>query len=173
LATSLLKPGQQLRATHFFTTAIRDNHHNAADRLRQVDYIQALASRGVAVQYGHYLEKTRTCNRCHASWVDYEEKMTDVNLAVQLLMDAFDNAFDVALVISGDSDLTTPIKCVRQRFPHKRLIVAFPPKRHSAALRSAAHGCLTIGEDKLRDSQLPERILKPNGHVLLRPESWK
>lgn len=39
--------------------------------------------------------------------------MTDVNIAIQLLGDAFDDKFDVALVISGDSDLTTPVRRVR------------------------------------------------------------
>ena len=53
--------------------------------------------------------------------------MTDVNIAIQLMTDAFDDAFDAALVISGDSDLTTPIRRVRERFPAKRAIVAFPP----------------------------------------------
>lgn len=172
LVKSLLKAGQQFGVTHYFTTPIRDNHRNEADRFRQIDYLQALATRGVGIQYGHYLEKTRTCRRCGASWNDYEEKMTDVNLAVQLVVDAFDDKFDVALIISGDSDLTTPVKCVRRRFPDKRLIVAFPPRRHSAELKRAAHGYLTIGEDKLRGSQLPERIVKPNGHVLTRPVTW-
>jgi uncharacterized LabA/DUF88 family protein len=61
--------------------------------------------------------------------------MTDVNIAVQLMGDAFDDAFDVALVVSGDSDLTTPIRRVRERFADKRVIVAFPPRRHSAELK--------------------------------------
>jgi hypothetical protein len=50
--------------------------------------------------------------------------------------------------------------------------VAFPPKRHSAELKRAAHGYLTIGEDKLRSSQLPDQLAKPDGHVLSRPVSW-
>ena len=99
--------------------------------------------------------------------------MTDVNLAIQLLTDAFDDAFDVAIIISGDSDLTTPIRRVRERYPAKRLIVAFPPKRNSAELQRAAHGYMRIGKDKLRGSQLSETITKPDGHVLSRPATWK
>lgn len=77
------------------------------------------------------------------------------------------------LVMSGDSDLTTPIRRVRERFPHKRVIVAFPPKRHSAELKKVANGHLVIGEDKLRASQLPDQITKPDGFVLARPTTWK
>jgi len=109
--------------------------------------------------------------------------MTDVNIAIQLLLDALDDAFDVALVISGDSDLTTPIHRVRQRFPAKRVIVAFPPRRYSSELKRprrysselkrCASGYLSIGEDKLRANQLPDSIVKPNGFMLQRPATWR
>lgn len=172
LAQSLLKPGQQLSATHYFTASIRANGRNTADQKRQNDYLDALTVRGVQSQFGHYLQKTRQCRQCNASWPDYEQKMSDVNIAIQLLVDAFDDAFDTALVISGVSDLTTPIRRLRQRFPHKRVIVAFPPKRQSAELKRVANGYLTIGEDKLRASQLPATITKPDGYGLRRPDSW-
>lgn len=173
LAGNLLKPDQTLAATHYFTARIRDNGRNPADRKRQGDYLEALGLHGINIQLGHYLEKPRSCRICHAAWTDYEEKMTDVNIAIQLLADAFDDRFDVALVMSGDSDLTTPIRRVRERFPNKRVIAAFPPKRHSAELKKAANGHLFIGEDKLRTSQLPDQITKPDGFVLTRPVSWK
>lgn len=172
LARSLLKPDQQLLNTHYFTARIRNNGHNSADAQRQNAYLDALAEHGVQIQYGHYLEKQRSCRKCHATWLDYEEKMTDVNIATQLLSDAFDDAFDVALVISGDSDLTTPVRSVRQRFPGKRVIVAFPPNRHSSELKRCANGYLTIGEDKLRNSQLPDQVTTARGHVLQRPSHW-
>lgn len=173
LAQSLLKPDQQLLATHYFTARIRSNGHNLTDAKRQNDYLDALVERGTRIQYGHYLEKQRTCRKCHATWPDYEEKMTDVNIAIQLLSDAFDDSFDTALVLSGDSDLTTPIKRIRQRFPRKRVIVVFPPNRHSAELKRCAHGYLNIGEDKLRNNQLPDQVVKRDGFVLTRPAHWK
>ena len=173
LAQNLLKPGQQLVATHYFSARIRDNGRNSADQKRQNDYLEALALRGVRCQFGQYLEKRRECRKCGAHWLDYEEKMTDVNIAIQLMTDAFDDAFDVALIASGDSDLTTPIRRLRERFTAKRVIVAFPPKRHSKALRQYAHGHLAISENKLRASQLPERLVKPDGYILTRPATWR
>lgn len=173
LAHHLLKPGQQLVATHYFTARIRDNGRNAADQKRQNDYLEALALRDAKCQFGHYLEKTRECRKCHASWQDYEEKMTDVNIAVQMLADAFDDTFDIALVLSGDSDLTTPICRIRERFSEKRIIVAFPPGRQSSELKRRANGYLTIGEDKLRASQLPDQLTKPDGFTLQRPAHWR
>lgn len=173
LSKQLLKGHQQLEVTRYFTARIRDNGHNAPDRKRQNDYLEALSTRSIDIQYGHFLEKPRRCRHCQHTWPDYEEKMTDVNLAIQLLTDAFDDAFDIALIVSGDSDMTTPIRRVRERYSHKRLIAAFPPKRHSAELQRAAHGYTRIGRDKLHQSQLPETITKPDGYVLSRPATWK
>lgn len=173
LVQRFLKPDQRLDAVHYFTTRIRDNGRNAADRQRQNVYIDAVRARGVRVQEGHYLEKDRQCRKCGNVWRDYEEKMTDVNIATQLLADAFEDAFDVAFVLSGDSDLTTPLTTVKARFPAKRIVVLLPPDRHSKQLKQVAHGYLSIGEDKLRQSQLPDEVVSASGFVLKRPGHWK
>ncbi len=174
LSAALLKPGQQLVATHYFTARIRTNGRNAADAKRQTNYIDALAAQdNLTVHEGHYLEKTQRCNGCGATWKAYEEKMTDVNIAAQMLADAYEDRFDTAFIISGDSDLTTPIQQVRKRFPNKRLIVVFPPNRQSAQLKKAANGFLSIGEDKLRQNQLPDPVITASGFALHRPAHWR
>ena len=99
--------------------------------------------------------------------------MTDVNIAVELLGDAQDNAFDTAIIVSADSDLVGPIKAVLRRYPSKRIVVAFPPKRSSNHLMQVATRDFTIGRKRLKDSQLPNRITKTDGYVLTRPSTWK
>ena len=98
--------------------------------------------------------------------------MTDVNMAVQMLTDAYKDLFNTAILISGDSDLTTPVTTLRQQFPSKRLIVAFPPGRKSNELSKASNGFLTIGEAHLRQSQFPNEVTRPDGYVLTRPATW-
>lgn len=163
LCERFLRPEQRLVCTHYFTSRIRDNGRNKADQKRQSAYIDALRSRDVKVHEGHYLEKKRQCRHCKATWADYEEKMTDVNIAVQLLSDAFDDAFDTAFLISGDSDLTTPVQRVRSRFPHKGIVVLLPPDRHSKQLWKAVTGYLSIPEAKLRASQFPQQVTTATG----------
>ena len=99
--------------------------------------------------------------------------MTDVNIAVELLGDAQDDAFDTAIIVSGDSDLRGPVQAVRSRYPDKRVIIAFPPRRHSVALRNVATGAFIIGRDVFRDSQFPEQVAKPDGYMLTRPPRWQ
>lgn len=174
LATSLLKPGQTLEGVHYFTSRIRANGRNVADMQRQSDYLDALATLpSLTIHYGHYLQKSRRCHSCGAQWMDYEEKMTDVNIAMQRLADAFDDHFDTALVISADSDLTTPVRQVRARFPAKRVIVAQPPGRNSVQLAGVATAAFTISETKVRQSQLPAAVTTASGYVIQRPAHWR
>jgi uncharacterized LabA/DUF88 family protein len=42
-----------------------------------------------------------------------EEKGSDVNLATALLRDAYENCFDAAVLVSGDSDLLSPVQVVK------------------------------------------------------------
>ena len=114
-----------------------------------------------------------TCRLCRATFRQPEEKMTDVNIAVQLLADAYEDRFDTALIVSGDSDLTTPVTRLRTRFPEKRVAIALPPGRHSVHLTKAANGYFTIGEDKLRKAQFPATVTRADGFLLQRPDYWR
>ena len=173
LASALLKHDQQLHKVHYFTSRIRSTKNNLTDIQRQTTYLEALACQsGLDIHWGHFLEKPRQCRACGAQWLSYEEKMTDVNMAVQMLTDAYKDLFNTAILISGDSDLTTPVTTLRQQFPSKRLIVAFPPGRKSNELSKASNGFLTIGEAHLRQSQFPNEVTRPDGYVLTRPTTW-
>lgn len=89
-----------------------------------------------------------------------------------MLMDAYTNAYDTAILVSGDTDLIPPILAIKQHFPDKKIGVAFPPSRHSIALQKVVDFSFIIGKTKLKDSQLPSPILKPDGFQLVRPSSW-
>lgn len=173
LVRNLLKPGQSFVGVRYFTARIGAKASDPDKHLRQQRYLEALHTLpDVECIYGHYLSKEKTCLKCGARWQQNEEKMTDVNIATRLLCDAIDDAFDTAMIVSADSDLVSPVELVRQRFPTKRVIVACPPKRHSARLDLAANASFTIGRKKLQDSQLPDAITKPDGFVLHRPATW-
>ena len=173
LIQNLMKPWQTLAGVRYFSARISPSPGDPDKHLRQQTYLEAVETlAGVEAIYGHYLSKPKQCRTCGAQWQQAEEKMTDVNIAVRLLADAMDDAFDTAMIISADSDLVPPVEAVRARFPAKRIIIASPPARHSPRLAAAANACFTIGRKKLQDSQLPDTITKPDGFVLARPASW-
>jgi len=169
LILDLLKPSQKLKQIKYFTSRVGNNPEK---QKRQTTYIEALETKGVKVYYGHYQSDKIECRRCGNIWPSYNEKMTDVNIATQMIIDAFNDSYDMAMLISGDSDLVPPIKAIHENFKHKRVFVAFPPKRHNSSVSLVAKGSLTIGRKKLTDSQFSIEVKKKDGYILKRPQGW-
>lgn len=174
MAENLLRPNQTLVRVRYFTANLLPISDAQDKRTRQEVYLNALETLpDLSIHYGRFLPKDESCRECGAIWTTYEEKMTDVNIAVELLSDAYDDAFDTAMLVSADSDLSGPMRTVHERYPDKRVIVAFPPRRHSVDLRNAAAASFTIGRGILSRSQLPDSVVKPDGYALTRPASWR
>ena len=173
LSENLLRPDQSLVTVRYFTAKVHSDP-NRPNKLRQQEtFLEALGMLpDVSIHLGYYIRKKKLCPNCGDAWWTYEEKMTDVNIAAEILGDAQDNVFDAAIIVSADSDLVGPVTTVLRRYPNKRMIIAFPPNRVSQHLRQVATGYFTIGRKKLEDSQLPNRIPKPDGYVLTRPPTW-
>lgn len=170
LANNILLPGQQIIAVKYFTSRVSNNPDK---QKRQSVYIDALESVGIKVIYGNYQDTVQECKRCGKQWIAAKEKMTDVNIATEMLTDAFCDHFDVAMLISGDSDLVPPIKAIHSFFKNKRVFVAFPPKRHNSSINLVSKGSMMIGRKKLKDSQFDETVYSNTGYKLKIPESWK
>ena len=171
LARSLLTPDQTLVRTKYFTSKIG---HPAGKRKRQQDYLSALETLpGLDIYYGRYQTFVEACRRCGHKYLDSNEKRTDVNIATHMLVDAFQDSFDTAILVSADSDLTGPIVEINRLFPAKLTKVAFPAGRSSLELKSVARVSFQIYEGKLRKSLLPDRVVLSSGYVVERPASWR
>ena len=174
MAQNLLRPGQTLVAVKYFTARVSATANNSGKQKRQATFLDVVEPLPKThVFYGHYLTKKIRCGQCGNTWDLPEEKMTDVNISVEMMKDAFDDAFDVALLISGDSDLAGPVETILHRYPHKRIIIVSPPNRHSKRLKYLATGHTNLGENILRKSQLPDQYIRSDGIVLERPPNWK
>jgi uncharacterized LabA/DUF88 family protein len=99
-----------------------------------------------------------------------EEKGSDVNLATHLLHDAHMGRFDVAVVVSNDSDLLEPIKIVRNELQRKVGILN-PHPTPSRALLPHIDFIKQIRAGVLRASQFPARLTDTNG-TFSRPTGW-
>ena len=170
LVKDLLLPNQQLAQVKYFTSRVSNNPDK---QKRQTTYIEALESTGIKVYYGNYQSGSIECRKCGNIWPTYNEKMTDVNIATQILIDAYEDKYDMAMLISGDSDLVPPMKAVHELFNKKRVFVAFPPKRHNQSVALIAKGSMIIGRKKIADNQFAEEVTKKGGYVLRQPSEWK
>jgi len=169
LLSTLLLRDQSLVAVHYFTALV-----TGPGRSAQQDYLIALEAQGkvTTTHVGRFQKKSMGCKACGATWTSHEEKESDVCLAVQLVEDAATNRFDVALIVSADSDMKPAIDSVRRIAPDKRLVAVFPPRRSSFTLQQATDASLQIFD------RLPERHLLPSvvtvapGHKVARPARW-
>ncbi len=102
----------------------------------------------------------------------YGEKGSDVNLASYLLRDVYTGATQAALVISGDSDLATPIRISKEL---GKFIKTLHPRKGSGSeeLRSASSKFEELHTTWLADSQLGRVFMTSKGGNIVRPEEWQ
>jgi len=173
LGENLLRSGQHLEFVKYFSARIKASATDPGKHKRQAIFLRAVESLPrTTAYYGHYLEKEKHCRACGAKWLHPEEKMTDVNISVHLLLDAIDDKFDTALLLSADSDLATPVEAVLKRFSTKRVVMVAPPGRKSSRLANAASTSFTLGRTVLLKSQFPDPHVLSDGSELHRPRGW-
>jgi len=171
LCQHLTKPPQHLIQVKYFTSRITKS--TPEKRKRQSTYIEALGTlENVKLYYGKYEWSPITCRKCGYQDEMPEEKMTDVQIGVEMVADAYQNKYDTAFLIGGDLDQVPSIEVVRRSFPQKRVVAIFPPNRQRDELRGTANAYLHITESLLKRSILPLEITKQGGYILKCPEEW-
>ena len=180
-----MMPEFEVRAIRYFTALVSSRPENPGQTTRQLMYLRALRTiPGLTIHEGFFLKsKIRArltapieCvepSPCllHIQTVEVfktEEKGSDVNIATHLLVDAFNNTFDVAAVISNDSDLAYPIEVVRSEF-RKRVGILNPRSNLARGLKVDFHR--PIKERVLRVCQFPGAINDAHG-VVSKPTGW-
>jgi len=138
-------------------------------------YTRALDTTGVNTIIGGFKEKDRYCRSCKAKWKGHEEKETDVNIALNLLNDAYQDEYDEAIIVSQDSDLFPAIKLVKKHFPEKIIRIITPPNLHHSREMASLVGkkrLASIKEIHLQRSLLPREITTQAGKIITRPAKY-
>ncbi len=178
LCTKLL-PGYDITRVRYFTAIVKDRPNNPNQAQRQLTYIRALEASipCLTVHRGQFLESQVYARLVHPPPTSKlvhksEEKGSDVNLGAFLLLDTFKEEYDVAAVISNDTDLLTPIEMVQTEF-RKRILVFNPHKQPSprmqSAVKSGDYRDIRVGW--LVSSQLPNTLTDAVG-TITKPPSW-
>lgn len=169
LAESVLLSHDILEQVNYFSAYITwkpDNHK------RHQNYVTALRWAGVDFVPGRFKDKEIRCHCCRKTFKTHEEKQTDVNIALRLLSDAFEDKYDRAVIVSADSDLMPAILAVRRLFPNKEVGVMFPIDSNCFDLRQEADFKFKMSKKRLQDSQFQDEIQIGNS-MIKRPESWR
>jgi uncharacterized LabA/DUF88 family protein len=188
LAETLLNPTNTIVAVKYYTARVSGRLDPDGPARQQV-YLDALATvPEISVHMGNFLLSERFAGLVRppefrpritlpAPWPDVvkvikvEEKGSDVNLACHLLLDAFQNNYDVAAVISNDSDLVEPIRIVTQVLG-KPVGLLSPVPNPTPDLRRVSSFIRRISVSDLVASQFPNPIVRADGSEIIKPLLW-
>lgn len=166
-----IKPHQELIRVNYFSAksqepkqAKRQDFFFSANRMNPL----------FTLHLGRYLQKGILCTNCLTTFQTFEEKETDVRIAVTLIGDVIKDECDISIIVSADSDLTPPINFIREVKPHQKIFVYFPPNRFSSNLQSLSDNTRTLQnfEQYFKESLLPEEVELPSGYKVKRPANW-
>ena len=132
-------------------------------------YIKALELNNVPVIYGECRKKDKFCPLCKRTYKTFEEKQTDVNIAIQLFELAIKYKYDTAIIVSGDSDLIPSIQAVKATFPNKIVGIVITIGRRAELLKQACDFHIKIKEKHLRSSLFEKEIDLGNNKKLICP----
>ena len=127
---------------------------------------------------GKFFPKTVKCKKCHKTYKIYEEKHTDVNIAIKMIDDCLLGNVETIALVSADGDLLTPLSLINERFPNIKIRIYFPPALKSDALKnylkSNKKRAVELGKNKGRFqySILPDVVTKDDTTYTI-PPKWK
>ncbi len=176
-----LRPHDDVRCVKFFTAIVNDERTGDPARERHLRFVRALKTLPkVQVILGKFQDREVTCRaQCGQKYIVPEEKKTDVNIAVHILDDAFNDRFDRIVLVSGDSDAQPPIEWLRRVKPAKRITVYIPAlptdriKRRLDRYHQLGVECSFLPLDVMASHQLPGVVRDGEGKVICRPQEWK
>jgi uncharacterized LabA/DUF88 family protein len=112
------------------------------------------------------------CDGCRYSYNKYEEKLTDVNIACEMIDDAYHQNCDIIALLSADSDLKPAVEKVFKLFPNIKILAMFPPERYSTDLKNICSACRVIPRTVIRECKLPDYVTKKNGVKIYNPKIY-
>lgn len=185
-----LLPGYAVEQILYCTARVRGMPNNPGTDTRQQAYLRALATlpKVVVLEGMFKVNNTRAprrpepqckccqqvppaCTCCAAATVPIiktEEKGSDVNLAVAVVRDGFQDLYDAGVIISEDSDLQGAVDIVRGELG-KQVIIVTPRNRKYPPLVGDTRR--QVRAAALAACQFPQSLTDANGTVS-RPSSW-
>jgi NYN domain len=170
-------PNDTIQSIEYFTAIVSARPFDPGLPVRQHVYLRALRTiPNIPICYGHFL--THSCrmvltgsNPIKKVWVDKtEEKGSDVNIAAHLLHEAYQKKFEVAVLITNDSDLVEPVRIVR-RVLNLPVGILNPQQHHSTVLKAEATFMKRIRQTDVAACQFPPIMNDAKGQFH-KPSTW-
>lgn len=171
LCTRLLEsPAKESLLQIYYFTAVPP--WSESKKARHLNLIGIYQDIGIRVIHGKFLPTTAHCRLCDKIYDTHQEKMTDINITLEMLKIGHENTADRIYLITGDNDQAAGILRFRSLYPDKEVYAVIPPHRRAKSLTGAATKKLTISETHLKESLLDDPHVFKDGRKYHKPQSW-
>ena len=176
----LLLPKNQIVKIKYFTARVTARTNDPDKPNRQQIYLRALRTiPDLEIIYGHFLEhevmmplaNPRSGSSKFTKVIKTEEKGSDVNIAAHMVNDGHNGRYQVAVIVSNDSDLVEPIRIVRQELKLPVGVLNPIPAHPSHELQKFASFVKPIRKGVLSVSQFPAHMKDTKGNFT-KPPTW-
>jgi hypothetical protein len=193
----IMLTNNEINQIKVFTGVVKPRPNDPQQPVRQQTYFRALRTiPNLTIIEGSFLTHIRKFPKAESrpdGSLEYvqvlytEEKGSDVNLAAHLLYDAFIDHYEMAVIISNDSDLAEPIRIVKVLLKKKIGLlnpqinkpeyrdehgnIDYSKVKFSHALGRYANFYKPITEEALRLSQFPD-VMTDEAGTFRKPASW-
>jgi hypothetical protein len=175
LCQRYVAPGDRLTAVYWFTAYVPwKSPSGLAKKARHRKLVAVNKQLGVVVEWGKFRPITRRCRaQCRGEYRTYEEKRTDVKIALFIQKLAYENAYTKGIVVSGDTDLAPAIEMVVALNPQITFVNVIPIGQSSAELSRLQNTSQThMSLQDLAASRLPDAVVLRSGGKLDCPMEW-
>lgn len=179
LVSGLLAPENEIKALKYYTARVMGDRDPDQPRRQQIYFNALKAIPSLEIYFGHFLSnpKWRPLVNPPPGGNEYvqvkntEEKGSDVNLASHLIHDGWKGEYEVAVVVSKDTDLMEPIRIVTQELK-KPVGLICPDGKVPWKLERVASFIRHIEPHRLSAAQFDNPLVGRGGQIIEKPESW-
>ena len=173
----LLFPRDTINKIKYFTARVSARPSDPDQPIRQNTYFRALRTLPeIEIIEGSFLTKEVMMPLANSNPQQYvrviktEEKGSDVNLAVNLLNDGFRRDYELAVMVTNDSDLLEPLRIVKNELGLPVGLVN-PQRNPSFHLKQYANFIKKLRTGVLGASQFPQSLTDAHG-TFHKPAGW-
>lgn len=165
LAESFCRKNEYLEDVYFFTAVATWNKDK---EIRHRNFIKAQKTYGVRVIESKFAKSRKFCIADEKYCKQYEEKQTDVAIAVTLMEDAVRSRMKRAILITADSDQVPLAQAMKRVFPEIAMTLAAPPGRSIMAreLGGEIQDRVPIKLERLNAHHLPFHVRDSKGNIV-------
>ena len=166
------KGGQRLEKV-VFCTAVPKIERDVGKHERHIRFNSAQKARGVDVLLGHYVPEAIEVDGVPTGETKWTEKQTDINVSLSLLFDGLDDVYDVAFLLSADTDQVATARMFAERLePRGKQFIGVAPMNRKPPSGYSQFGFrgLTLSRYQLECCVMPEEIQGPDKIIVRPPE---